>query len=335
MVKSYTFADLQKVTEWGVKSGVSDDGVLDLTFEGQYQSSFYAIPADINPAAIDKVVFDVKSGNAGDFAYKLHTQADFDSDNKGGTPVSYGNPEIKATDKDVKYFSLMSLNDGGSLSVSKVTFYLKEVEAAPAGGSQEKTFTFSDLEKVTEWGVTSNVSADGVLDIAFEGQYKSSFYKIPDGIKGSSIEKAVFNVTSGNAGDIAYKLHTQADFDSDNKGGTPVSYGNPQVVATGEDVVYLSVMSLNEGSTKVAISDVTFTVNTGASTRGVEQDVPNLKDKFADDLGDDFITGISIVQSEINDENLMGLVKKHFNAVTLGNELKPDANFGYSNDVCP
>ena len=33
--------------------------------------------------------------------------------------------------------------------------------------------------------------------------------------------------------------------------------------------------------------------------------------------------------SEISDDTLMELVEKHFNAVTFGNELKPDALFNY------
>ncbi len=38
---------------------------------------------------------------------------------------------------------------------------------------------------------------------------------------------------------------------------------------------------------------------------------------------------------EINDDTLMELVEKHFNAVTLGNELKPDALFNYQiGQVC-
>lgn len=53
-----------------------------------------------------------------------------------------------------------------------------------------------------------------------------------------------------------------------------------------------------------------------------------------DTMGEDFIVGASIVNSELSDSNLMNLVTTHFNAITLGNELKPDAMFDYS-PVCP
>ena len=38
------------------------------------------------------------------------------------------------------------------------------------------------------------------------------------------------------------------------------------------------------------------------------------------------------MSNEITDDALMELVEKHFNAVTFGNELKPDAVFNYQLD---
>ncbi len=66
----------------------------------------------------------------------------------------------------------------------------------------------------------------------------------------------------------------------------------------------------------------------------IQQDVPDLKEAVAQEMGEDFLTGVSIVNSELSDDLLMQLVTKHFNAVTIGNELKPDAMFGYAG-TCP
>lgn len=66
----------------------------------------------------------------------------------------------------------------------------------------------------------------------------------------------------------------------------------------------------------------------------IQQDVPDLKEAVAGEMGDGFLMGVSIVNSELSDDLLMQLVTKHFNAVTLGNELKPDAMFGYAS-TCP
>ena len=67
----------------------------------------------------------------------------------------------------------------------------------------------------------------------------------------------------------------------------------------------------------------------GADTEGTERMEVPLKDAIGAVMGEDFITGTSITGFDIKDEREMELVTRHFNAVTLGNELKPDAIFGY------
>ena len=62
-----------------------------------------------------------------------------------------------------------------------------------------------------------------------------------------------------------------------------------------------------------------------------------LRDAVAspDGLGDDAVTGACLSSLSIKDPQVFLLTTKHFNAVTLENELKPDAMFGYSNEACP
>ena len=63
----------------------------------------------------------------------------------------------------------------------------------------------------------------------------------------------------------------------------------------------------------------------------IQTDIVDLKDAVNKKLGtDDFIVGASICNSDLGDVDSMGLVTKHFNGLTLGNELKPDAMFGYA-----
>ena len=135
--KTYTFSELKSTMEYGLTSKVNGNGELEITFNDQYQSQFYAIPTDIDPDTITKVVFDVKSGNAGDLAFKLHTPADYETTNKEGTPVSYGNPTITPDTKGCKYFSIMSLNAGStSATIASVTFTVSG-EGNPPGDSGE------------------------------------------------------------------------------------------------------------------------------------------------------------------------------------------------------
>ena len=65
----------------------------------------------------------------------------------------------------------------------------------------------------------------------------------------------------------------------------------------------------------------------------VQTDIPDLFKSVAskDGIGEDAIVGTCYGSSNFTDEKLMQLVTKHFNAVTLENELKPDCMFGYSN----
>lgn len=67
----------------------------------------------------------------------------------------------------------------------------------------------------------------------------------------------------------------------------------------------------------------------------VLQDVTPLKDAVTAATQEDFIVGGAVTLGELNDEGVVALVRKHFNALTIGNELKPDAIFNYSNQKCP
>lgn len=67
----------------------------------------------------------------------------------------------------------------------------------------------------------------------------------------------------------------------------------------------------------------------------IDEDAINFCDAMTEQMGEDFIAGTSICNGDLTDLNEMALVTKHFNALTLGNELKPDAMFGYSNAKVP
>ena len=73
----------------------------------------------------------------------------------------------------------------------------------------------------------------------------------------------------------------------------------------------------------------------GAKETVIQMDVPRLREAVPQELGEDFTIGTSIVNSDLKDVDTMALVTRHFNAITLSNELKPDAMFGYSNNKCP
>lgn len=67
----------------------------------------------------------------------------------------------------------------------------------------------------------------------------------------------------------------------------------------------------------------------------IEEDIPVLRDSFDENFSGTTYAGVSLTNDEIDNPYIMALVTKHFNAVTLGNELKPDAIFGYNNSKAP
>ncbi len=67
------------------------------------------------------------------------------------------------------------------------------------------------------------------------------------------------------------------------------------------------------------------TKNEAAAT---DEEVPILRDAVRENLGG--FVGCAVTGSEIDDPKVWDIITTHFEAVTLGNELKPDALFGYS-----
>lgn len=69
-----------------------------------------------------------------------------------------------------------------------------------------------------------------------------------------------------------------------------------------------------------------------AEAENDEEEVVILKDGVEKQLG--CFVGTAITSQELGDTKIWALITTHFNAITLGNELKPDCMFGYSNGRC-
>ena len=63
------------------------------------------------------------------------------------------------------------------------------------------------------------------------------------------------------------------------------------------------------------------------------KDIPILRDTLKNEI--DSRIGCATTLSEIKDEKVFDIITTYFDSVTIGNELKPDAMFGYSNGKCP
>ena len=63
------------------------------------------------------------------------------------------------------------------------------------------------------------------------------------------------------------------------------------------------------------------------------KDNPALRDCVNEKMG--CRVGCAVTQSELSDPKVFDILTTHFDAVTFGNELKPDALFDYSCSICP
>lgn len=100
-------------------------------------------------------------------------------------------------------------------------------------------------------------------------------------------------------------------------------------------------MSKENGESETTVSEERLpdepeeTVSTDSASENTEDNdtVPILKDTVMETMG--CRIGAAATEGELNDKKVWEIITTHFNALTLGNELKPDALFGYSNGRCP
>ena len=205
-----------------------------------------------------------------------------------------------------------------------------------------KTFTADKLTKVHAGGAegTSCELKDNKWAVQLKHDaangYPQAVWTLPGPVELSKVKSVKFNVKNQN-GAVALKLGM------DNGNGwyedVEVTYGNDgaaqytitptKTTGTFDRVVVMTTES--DASLDLISVVVELDSNSNKPKPEIEQNIPNWKDTItaADALGSDGIAGAGINIDEIKDDTAVELVKKHFNAVTFGNELKPDALFNY------
>ena len=199
---------------------------------------------------------------------------------------------------------------------------------------KKTTYTADQLE--VDWGNASYERTDGVWKVTFNNQYDQVKWRLPETIDMSTVKSVTFNVKD-QKGSVSLKVYKREQTEAD---GANTQYGltgkeEYSISPTGEgDMEAVGLMTTDDTGSGSAISLVSVTVETDTTPQAppeIEQDIEDWKDSVTsnDALGKDAIAGTGIMLSEITDDTLMKLVEKHFNAVTFGNELKPDALFNY------
>ncbi|MGN0351877.1 MAG: endo-1,4-beta-xylanase [Roseburia sp.] len=205
-----------------------------------------------------------------------------------------------------------------------VEVYAETVNEDAAG----KTFTAEQLSVV--WSNANYLFENNQWKMIFENQYDQIVWRLPETINLAECSSVTFQVEDQTI-PITLKLWSgEQELDSNTKYGLS-GQTEYTFVPSGQTADGIGIMITDENpvDASVCLNSVTFEMKGAPS---IELDIPDWKDSITSALGENTIAGTAIMSSEIGDETLMSLVEKHFNAVTFGNELKPDALFNYQLD---
>ena len=199
----------------------------------------------------------------------------------------------------------------------------------------KKTTYTADQLKV-DWGNAGYELTDGVWKVTFNNQYDQVKWRLPETVDMSTVKSVTFKVKD-QKGSVSLKVYKSGQEDADPANTQYELTGKEEysISPTGEgDMEAVGLMTTDKAGSESAISLVSVTVETDTTPKAppeIEKDIEDWKDSVIsnDALGKNAIAGTGIMLSEITDDTLMELVEKHFNAVTFGNELKPDALFNY------
>lgn len=199
---------------------------------------------------------------------------------------------------------------------------------------KKTTYTADQLE--VDWGNAGYERTDGVWKVTFNNQYDQVKWRLPESVDMSTVKSVTFKVKD-QKGSVSLKVYKSGQEDADPANTQYELTGKEEysISPTGEgDMEAVGLMTTDKAGSESAISLVSVTVETDTTPKAppeIEKDIEDWKDSVISDdaLGKDAIAGTGIMLSEITDDTLMELVEKHFNAVTFGNELKPDALFNY------
>ncbi len=328
--KAYTFKyDELEMDETSTKTiNGGTDVTVDATgatfvFKGQYAQVFYKVPEGINSKRIKSI--EVVGADTTKFSVKAMGTPGVDSTEQKAAYDS--NILLTPEGFDFNYIVLMTTNNGGTYTSTELVITLGD---EPAGENETKT-KLSQCEIVMNGGAT--VSGNTVT---FTKGYQSVFFKVPADVDTDLLAKIEIKGDAGTG--FNYKVMTPDLFQNHTweNGLLPDDLSNPMVFDAGAGVEYFVIMSgENEPYGSFSLdSDVIFTVEPPSD---VQMDIPSLKNTVvsANGLGKDAYVATCISGSTVKDPKAVQLVKKHFNAVTLENELKPEGLLGTvsANDI--
>ena len=310
-----------------------------LEFTEQYQEFCYDLGQTYNTADFKSVTVKV-ADQGNNICIKLY-DADMKEKQAGYSNYGAASYTVAPTyDGTVRYIGIMSMPEGEESYPYSVTVKEITVDATPAvpspgsGAAQEEgklVFNADNLALTNHW-----TGKESSLELKYEAEWEEYWFPIGETLDAEKIKSVTVTFKEPTL-NLAFKLYDDNHRTSENKatelepfyGQSGKSSYTIFPTASGE-VTHFAIMAMNQNEfpASATLESVEFVVDTTPSEpveKGVEYDIVDLRDPMTAILGEDFIIGTAISYMEFADQMEMELVTKHFNGVTLGNELKPDS----------
>ncbi len=300
-------------------------GVLE--FQDQYQEYVYDIGKTYDTAVVNEITLKV-SNQQNNVCIKFYDEGMNESNafytNNGSSSYSHA-PGYEGT---VRYIGVMSMASGEENYPYGITIdevIVDAAEVAPVVYEETLVFEGEDLKFTERW---DGAAVEG-RTLEYDKEWREYFISLGQEIPGENIKSIKFEFAEATK-NLCFKVYgagselTQVYGQNSRK---TYSY----TPATTEKVDEIAIMAMNdqEYPFSVTVEKIEVVVDTTPESEkpvaGVEYDILDLRDPVTALMGDDFIIGTAASYDEFRDEKDMELVFKHFNGVTLGNELKPDA----------
>lgn len=346
-VYEFTFDQLELAPKTATENGgtdvdIKEDGSAEFHFKGQYAQAYFKLPEGINSRRVSKIEF--VGANDAYLAVKVMPDELDDSLEAKYNSVVYGKNAIEISGIPFTHFVLMTTAEEKDNSWDKTATSVKITLQDEPEIIEEETDAEIVTKKISDLDIESDGGAavdkeEGTL--TYNSSWQSVFFKLPEDIAASRISK--IEVKGENAGSFSYKLMSQAQYDIDDPNdqngrygaGLIAKYFNPVLDnLTYPTAKYLIIMSGNDEPFGILSLDteIEFTIE---PDQEVDMDLVNLKDVVSSDengIGKGDYMGTCLGIGSLEDEKLITLIKKHFNAITLENELKPESMLGKKED---
>ncbi len=298
-----------------------------LEFSSQYQEFCYDLGETIDAANCKGVHVKV-SEQGNNICIKLY---DADMNEKLASYSNSGKDEYTVVpnyDGTVRYIGIMSMpseTEAYPYSVTVDEVKADVEEAAPVQNEETLVYKADDIKLSHRWS-----GEETTPEINFSAEWEEYWFSLGKTVNAEAI-KSVKVTFKENTPNLAFKLY---DAEGSELQAFYGQSGKSEYVifpSTTGDVTNFAIMAMNEQTfpATATLESVEIVVDTTPQEeqveKGVERDIVDLRDPMTAILGDDFIIGTAISYMEFADEMEMELVTKHFNGVTLGNELKPDS----------